>query len=155
MEIHLGFHYAQDEATCQIWISQKWFDKSTSFFLPLKIWCFELRLALVSCRNLQFLWNGSHLKVSKKLSFSTEQCWSNFSLFNFLKKCFTSSGCSIHTTQSIKTKGYQWKGNVHTFYLIPKGTMCDHWSGHRDALKTGPILYKNFFLQRVDRFPYV
>ena len=33
--------------------------------------------------------------------------------------------------------------------------MCDHWSGHRDALKTGPILYKNIFLQRVDRFPYV
>ena len=54
-----------------------------------------------------------------------------------------------------KTKGYQWKGNVHTFHLIPKCTMCDHWSGHRDALKTGPILYKNFFLQRVDRFPYV
>ena len=45
--------------------------------------------------------------------------------------------------------------NVHTFHLIPSGTLCDHWPGHRDALKTGPILYKNFFLQRVDGFPYV
>ena len=54
-----------------------------------------------------------------------------------------------------KTKGYQLKDNVHTFHLIPRGTLCDHWSGHRDALKTGPILYKNFFLQRVDGFPYV
>ena len=56
-----------------------------------------------------------------------------------------------------KTKGYQLKDNVHTFHLIPSGTLCvcDHWSGHRDALKTGPILYKNFFLQRVDGFPYV
>ena len=51
--------------------------------------------------------------------------------------------------------GYQWNGNVHTFHLIPSGTLCDHWSGHRDALKTGPILYKNFFLQSVDGFPYV
>ena len=54
-----------------------------------------------------------------------------------------------------KIKGYQLKDNVHTFHLIPSGTLCDHWSGHRDALKTGPILYKNFFLQRVDGFPYV
>ena len=54
-----------------------------------------------------------------------------------------------------KTRGYQWRGNVHTFHLIPSGTLCDHWSDHRDALKTGPILYKNFFLQRVDGFPYV
>ena len=54
-----------------------------------------------------------------------------------------------------KAKGYQLKDNVHTFHLIPSGTLCDHWSGHRDALKTGPILYKNFFLQRVDGFPYV
>ena len=54
-----------------------------------------------------------------------------------------------------KTKGYRWKGNVHTFHLIPSGTMCDQWSGHVDALKTGPTLYKKFFLQRVDGFPYV
>ena len=53
-----------------------------------------------------------------------------------------------------KTKGYQWKGNVHTSHLIPSGTLCDHWSGHSDALKTGPILDKNFLLQRVDGFPY-
>ena len=49
----------------------------------------------------------------------------------------------------------QWKDKVHIFHLIPSGTLCEHWSGHRDALKTGPILYKNFFLQRVDGFPYV
>ena len=54
-----------------------------------------------------------------------------------------------------KTKGYQLKDNVHTFYLIPSGTLCDHWSGPRDDLKTGPILYKHFFLQRVDGFPHV
>ena len=52
-----------------------------------------------------------------------------------------------------KTKGYQWKGNVHTFHLIPSGTLCDHWSGHRDVLKYGPFLYKNFFFQSVDGFP--
>ena len=55
----------------------------------------------------------------------------------------------------LKAKGYQLKDNFHTFHLIPSGTLCDHWSGRRDALKTGPILYKNFFLQRVDGFPYV
>ena len=54
-----------------------------------------------------------------------------------------------------ETKGYQWKDNVHIFHLIPSGTLYDHWSGHRDALKTGLILYKIFFLQKVDGFPYV
>ena len=53
-----------------------------------------------------------------------------------------------------ETKGYQWKDN-HIFHLIPSGTLYDHWSGHRDALKTSPIQYKNFFPQRVDGFPYV
>ena len=56
------FSRVQDEATFQAYISQKWFDKSTSFFSPMKIWCFEPHLALVSCQHLHFSRNGSHLQ---------------------------------------------------------------------------------------------
>ena len=42
---------------------------------------------------------------------------------------------------------------MHTFHLIPSGTLCDHWSGQSDALKSIPIQYKNFFPQKVDGFP--
>ena len=38
-----------------------------------------------------------------------------------------------------KPKGYQFKDIGHTFHLILSGILCDHWSGYRDALKTGPI----------------
>ena len=37
-------------------------------------------------------------------------------------------------------KGYQWKDNVHIFHLMPSSILCDHWFGHRVALKIGPIL---------------
>ena len=39
-----------------------------------------------------------------------------------------------------KTKGYQWKDNVHIFHLMPSSTLCDHWFGHRIALNIGPFL---------------
>ena len=65
-----------------------------------------------------------------------------------------------------KTKGYQWKDNVHAFDLIPRSSQCDHWFGYMEAHKTGLLLYKkcifvnflglfNFLLQKVDEFPYV
>ena len=43
---------------------------------------------------------------------------------------------------------------VHICNVIRCSTLGDHWLSHREAHKTGPLLYKNFFLQRVDGFPY-
>ena len=43
--------------------------------------------------------------------------------------------------------------SIHFILYLASGTLCDHWSGHKDALKTGPILCKNFFSQRVMALP--
>ena len=81
------FLRVQDEATFQTLISQKWFDKSTSFFLPMKIWCFELHLALVSCQYPDFSRNGSHLKKSfRKVEFLHWVKLVNFHHFLLLEK---------------------------------------------------------------------
>ena len=123
----------------------------------MKIWCFELHLALVSCQYPDFSRNGSHLKKSvRKVEFLHCAKLVNFQHFQlFEKNAWLWEAVLSKPLNPQETKGYQWKDNVHIFHLIPSGTLCDHWSGHRDALKTGPILYKNFFLQRVDGFPYV
>ena len=60
---------------------------------PSKFW-FHVKISI--SLGVAAIWK----KVSEKLSFSAEQSWSIFSIFNFLKKCLTSSGCSI------KLKGY-------------------------------------------------
>ena len=123
----------------------------------MKIWCFELHLALVSCQYPDFSRNGSHLKKSVgKVEFLHWAKLVNFQHFQlFEKNAWLWEAVVSKPLNPKETKGYQWKDNVHIFHLIPSGALCDHWSGHRDALKTGPILYKNFFLQRVDGFPYV
>ena len=38
---------------------------------------------------------------------------------------------------------------------MPRSTLCDPWFGHKEAYKTGPLLYQKLFLWRVDIFPYV
>ena len=50
-------------------------------------------------------------------------------------------GCSIETSKPTKkTKGSQWKDNVHTFHLIPSSTQCDQLFGHSDAFKNLQIV---------------
>ena len=60
-----------------------------------------------------------------------------------LRNCLTLKGYPE------KAKGYQCKDVIQIFYLIRRSTLCDHWFGHREAHKTGPLLYKNFLLQNV------
>ena len=117
---------------------------------------------------LSFIWLWFHVNIQISLGMAGiwKKCpksWvsplskvGQFSAFStFWKNAWLRVAVVSKSLNPQKTKGYQLKDNVHTFHLIPSGTLCDHWSGHRDALKTGPILYKNFFLQRVDGFPYV
>ena len=89
-------------------------------------------------------WDSPLSKVGQFLAFST-----------FGKNAWLWEAVVSKPLNPQETKGYQWKDNVDIFHFIPSGTLCDHWSGHRDALKTGLILYKIFFLQKVDGFPYV
>ena len=32
--------------------------------------------------------------------------------------------------------GYQWKDLALIFHLIPCGTLCDHWLGHKCLMKS-------------------
>ena len=154
MEIHLCLHRMRP--LFKLKYLKSGLTNQQAFFLP---WKFGV---------LSSVWLWFHVKISS--SFGMTAIWKKcpkrwvsplsnvgqISAFStFWKNALLWVAVVYIPLNPYKTKGYQWKGNVHTFHLIPKGTMCDHWSGHRDALKTGPILYKNFFLQRVDRFPYV
>ena len=60
MEIHLGFRAYRMRPLFKL-IK---FDKPTSLFIPIKIWCYEPHQVLVSCQNFDFSGNGSHLKES-------------------------------------------------------------------------------------------
>ena len=86
-------------ANFQTLLSQTWLEISISFFRIMRIFYFELHLALVSYHYSRSK-NDSRLKknLSKNLRSGAEQNWSIFSIFSFLKNCLTLRDCSIQTT---------------------------------------------------------
>ena len=67
MKIHLGFRAYRRGQLSKINISKVvWLFNITSFFIPMKMCCLKLRLALVSCQYLDYSMNGSHLRQCLK-----------------------------------------------------------------------------------------
>ena len=88
----------------------------------MKIWCFKLHLALVSCQNLDSSWNSSQVISVQKVEFLRWAELVKFQLFQLFEKNACLCVAVIFTQLNPqKTKGYQWKGNVHTFHLITTG----------------------------------
>ena len=76
----------------------------------------------------------------------------NFQVFQLFEN--TAKLLEAIVSKPLKTKGYQWKDIVHLSHLIPCSTPFDNLFGDREAHKTGPLLYKNLLLQKIDEFPY-
>ena len=78
--------------------------------------------------------------MAKNLSFAAEQTW-QICIFNLLEE-------KMLDFERLKYRNYLthrklrgvWKDNVGIFHLMPISSLCDHWFGHRVALKTGLIL---------------
>ena len=80
----------------------------------------ELQLTKVSVKS-KFS-TGQLSGVEKRYKsdpYTNKTVKSNGPVFNILKNCLILRGCSIETSKPTKkTKGSQWKDNVHTFHLI-------------------------------------
>ena len=145
MEIHLGFCAYRMRPLFKLWYFKSGSTNQHASFFP---WKFGL---------LSFIWLWFHVNI--QISLGMAAIWKkSFWKVEFFCCADWAKVVNFQHFQPLnsqKTKGYDWKNNVHIFHLILGSTMFDHWFSHRDLCHTGPLLYKNFPLQRVDGFPCV
>ena len=113
-------------------------------------------MALVSCQNLNLSSNDIVLKksYSKVDVYCTAKMVSFQHFWEFRKNAPLWKAVVCRPLNIQKTKGYQWKDNIHIFHLIRSGTLCVTTGLVTGNLtKTGRLWYKIFVLPRVDLFP--